>query len=638
MIGALKGATVTAPMAGEVDNSRARPVPQIDLGEPAAASARGVGHLGPLLAWAVVFADLGSSVFYVPGVLYAQVGALAPVYVLVATIAFVFVALEHLEIAHRYPQGGGGVAAAVEAFGPRVAVASGALMISAYLVTISISVVSALHYIAALRPWPHEIGVLSAVAIVVLGFLHWIGIRELARLALVLALAALAVQATLVTAVLLRLGAAEWAQMVATAGRLRHVGGAEMISGFAAAWLADSGLESLGQLAPAVREPRQRVIRITAALLIVTLLMTAPLLTTLAIHAAQAGQIAPQAALLAPVALKYGGKGLLVAVALSGAGLLLVAANVAFIGCYNVFKTVSEHGFLPALMAQRNKRYGTPRGAIIVITVSALVLVLSTGADLLRLGKVFAFGLLGSYAITSVSLAMLRWREHRRGAAFVIGVIASLALAVPWVTSWFTKPAATLYGACVTGLQLLVAFGTQRGWIQSGRFGFIRAATAERAVADQPACGEVVTLEEAMSLKQTYSSSTLLALRGPNRNLCKEAARRARGVGDAAIYVIFVDEIPGLFFPPRTGPSDDALDVLNAAVYDITHEGLEAIPLWRLAHNAGASIAEAAEILQVKCLMVGTTHRSSVGQFLRGDILKQLIKELPEPIHVVICE
>ncbi|HEY2903206.1 MAG TPA: universal stress protein [Polyangia bacterium] len=625
-------------MTAEVDSRRARPVPQIDLGGPSAAAGRGVGHLGPLLAWAVVFADLGSSVFYVPGILYAQVGPLAPVYVLIATIAFVFVALEHLEIAHRYPQGGGGVAAAVEAFGPRAGVVSGALMISAYLLTISISVVSALHYIAALRPWPHEIEILSAVAILFLGFLHWVGIRELARLALVLALIALAVQATLVTAVLVQLGPAEWAQMVATAGRFRHVGGAEMMSGFAAAWLAYSGLESLGQLAPAVREPRQRVIRITATLVIVTLLLTVPLLTTLAIHAAQVGEIAPQAALLAPVALKFGGMGLLTAVAFSGAGLLLVAANVAFIGCYNVFKTVSEHGYLPAVIAQRNKRYGTPRGAIIVITLASLVLVLSTHGNLLQLGKVFAFGLLGSYAITSISLAVLRWREQRRGPAFVVGVIASLALLVPWTTSWFTKPAATLYGAGVTGLQLLVAFVTQRGWIRSGRFGFIRAAAAERAAADRPACGEVVTLEEAMSLKQTYSSSTLVAMRGPNRHLCKEAARRARGVGDAAVYVIFVDEIPGLFFPPLTGPSDEALDVLNAAVYDITKEGLEAIPLWRLAHNAGASIAEAAETLEVKCLMVGTTQRSSVWQFLRGDVLKQLISELPEPIHVVICE
>jgi amino acid transporter len=622
-------------MTAEGDSRRQRPAPEIEVAGP---SGRGVGHLGPLLAWAVVFADLGTSVFYVPGILYAQVGGLAPVYVLIATVAFVFVALEHLEIAHRYPKGGGGVAAAVEAFGPRVGVLSGTLMVSAYLLTISISVVSALHYIAALYPWPHEIQILSGVAILLLGFLHWIGIRELARLALIFGVATLVVEGALIAAVVVQLGPGDWAQLWDTFNQFRAIRPSDMATGVAGAWLAYSGIESLGQLAPALREPRRRVIRITATLVVLSVLITVPLFTALAVEAAQASKIAPQGALLAPVALKYGGTGLLAALALTGSGLLLIAANVAFIGCYNVFKTVSEHGYLPALIAQRNKRFGTPRGAIVVITLASLVVILSTRADLLRLGKIFAFGLLGSYAITSISLNVLRWRERQRGLLFVIGVVASLALLIPWVTSWFTKPMAALYGACVTGLQLAVAFVTHRGWIRSGRFGFIRASAAERAAADQPSCGELVTLEEAVALRHTYPSTTLVALRGRNANLCREATRRARGAGDGAVYVIFVDEIPGLFFPPRTGPSEDALEVLNGAVADINKQGMEAVPLWRIAHNAGASIAEAAEVLDVRCVMMGTTQRSTVWQFLRGDVLKQLISELPEPIHVVICE
>jgi nucleotide-binding universal stress UspA family protein len=99
-----------------------------------------------------------------------------------------------------------------------------------------------------------------------------------------------------------------------------------------------------------------------------------------------------------------------------------------------------------------------------------------------------------------------------------------------------------------------------------------------------------------------------------------------------------VDQIPGLFFPPRTGPSDDALEVLNAAVRDIAAEKMEAVPVWRLAHNAGASIAEAAEELGARCVLMGTTARSAVWQFLRGDVLKQLLRELPDHVHVVICE
>jgi nucleotide-binding universal stress UspA family protein len=250
---------------------------------------------------------------------------------------------------------------------------------------------------------------------------------------------------------------------------------------------------------------------------------------------------------------------------------------------------------------------------------------------------VFAFGLLGSYTITSLSLAVLAWREKRRGGALVVAGISFVALSIPWVTSWITKPVSTLYGLGVTGIQLAVAFVTHRGWIRSGRFGFLRAAAAERAAAG-PGTNEVVTLEEAVEVRATYPSTTLVALRGPNRNLCREAARRARGAGDAAVYVVFVDEIPGLFFPPKTGPSEEAVEVLNSAVSDINKEGMEAVPIWRLAHNAGASIAEAAETMEVRCVLMGTTARSAVWQFLRGDVLKQLLRELPEPVHLVICE
>src|SRR6266540_1860168 len=610
-----------------------RPVPEIEL-QP---SGRGVGHLGPLLAWAIVFADIGTSVFYVPAILYAEVGALAPWFVLVVAVAFIFVAAGHLEIAHRYPKGGGGVAAATEAFGPRVGVMSGALMVSAYLLTIAISAVTALHYIAATQPFAYEIPVLSVVAILILGFLNWIGVRELSRLALAFALATLALELTLAVAVVAKVDPTTW---LGLRGQLTQMAGErwdEAAAGFAAAWLAFSGLESLGQLAPALREPRRRVIRIVAGLVVVSLVGTVPAFTAIAIEGARAAHVENQPALLAAVAEIYGGRALLVMISLCGAGFLLVAANVAFIGCYNVFKAVGELGYLPAALAARNKRFGTPRGAIIVITLAAILLVVVTGGGLLSLGKIFAFGLLGSYAITSISLDVIAWREKRRGLRLLVGAIATLALLFPWVTSWLTKPRATLYGILVTGIQLGIAFVTHRGWIRSGRFGYLRAASAERAAAG-PGAQEVVTLEEAVELRAAYPSTTMVALRGRNHNLCREAARRARGAGDAAVVLIVVDEVPGLFFPPRTGPSDDALEVLEGAVADIADEKMAAVPVWRLAHDAGASIAEAAEALGIRCVFMGTTARSAVWQFLRGNVLKRLLRELPEPVHVVICE
>jgi amino acid transporter/nucleotide-binding universal stress UspA family protein len=621
------------------DGASTRAVREIDLAAEAGARRRGVASLGPILAWALVFADLGTSIYYVPGILFGQVGGLAAAFVIVTTVAFVLVAAEHLEVAHRYPRGGGGVAAAMEAFGPRVAAVSGSLMVSAYLIAIALTVVTAMHYIAALNPpWPHGVRLFSIAGVLFVGFASWVGVRGVARMVLVVSVAALAAHVSLLIAVWARFQPADWADLVTNVGKLRHIPWTEVATGCAAAWLSYSGLETLSQLAPALREPRSKTIRTATILVVGSVLITVPVFTAVAVEAATARHIEAQSALLAAVALDYGGRNLQLAVGITGALLLLLAAKVAFIGCYNVFQAIGEIGYLPAAIAKSHVHEEAPRGAVFVVTLGALALVLGTGGDPKMLAQLFAFGLLGSYTITSVSVAALRWREHRRGVSFALGLVATLALAIPWITSCFTKWTATAYAAGSTALLLLVALITHRGWIRSGRFGFLTAAAAEQSAADLSTAVEVLTLEEGVALKQSYPATTLVAMRAANPQLCREAARRARGMGDTAVYVIFVDEIPGLLFPPRRGPSVEALRVLRTAVNELRAAGMDAVPIWRLAHDAGASIAECAEELGATCVFIGTTQRSAVWHFLQGSVLKRLIAELPDEVHVVICQ
>src|SRR5437016_3232191 len=73
------------------------------------------GHLGPILCWAVVFADIGTSLYYVPGILYSTVGKLAGFFVLLTMIVFVLLALKYGEVTYRFPQGGGVVTVASQA-------------------------------------------------------------------------------------------------------------------------------------------------------------------------------------------------------------------------------------------------------------------------------------------------------------------------------------------------------------------------------------------------------------------------------------------------------------------------------------------------------------------------------------------
>ena len=70
--------------------------------------------LGPFLCWAVVFADIGTSIYYVPGILYNTEGitTLAGFFVFLTMSVFVLLTLKYAEVTQRFPQGGGVVTVA----------------------------------------------------------------------------------------------------------------------------------------------------------------------------------------------------------------------------------------------------------------------------------------------------------------------------------------------------------------------------------------------------------------------------------------------------------------------------------------------------------------------------------------------
>lgn len=188
----------------------------------------------------------------------------------------------------------------------------------------------------------------------------------------------------------------------------------------------------------------------------------------------------------------------------------------------------------------------------------------------------------------------------------------------------------------MTLLGFLVATSIRRGWFGHGQ-GFTSADEAEAAAAKLDSALEVVTVEEAIEMRAIYKSSTLVAIRAPNLRLFQEALARARGAGDGAVYILYVDEIPGLFFPPKTQPSRDAVEVLTTAVDYFRQADFVAIPIWRMAHDSGASIAGAAHRLGVDAVMVGTSQRNAVWHLLRGNVLRSLVRDLPNAVRVWIC-
>src|SRR5215467_12775784 len=115
---------------------------------------QGKNLLGPILCWAVVFADIGTSVYYTPGILYQipGVGSMAGFFVFLTMSVFILLTLKYAEVTERFPQGGGVVTVAAQAMNHWVGALGGMFILVDYFLTASISSLSGMQYLSVVFP------------------------------------------------------------------------------------------------------------------------------------------------------------------------------------------------------------------------------------------------------------------------------------------------------------------------------------------------------------------------------------------------------------------------------------------------------------------------------------------------------
>lgn len=455
--------------------------------------------LGWFLCWAVVFADIGTSLYYVPGILFGEVGNLAGLFTLLTSVVFILLVIKYIEITDRYSEGGGVVTVATDAFGPWIGVLGGMFIVVDYYLTASISSVSGFAYLNSILNLGEFILVAAIIGIVLLGILNIIGIQESAKVTAVVAIAALIVDIVLVAFVATQVGPDGWETVFGSLGQIKTLSPISILTGFAGAFLAFSGLESISQLSPAMSTPRKKIAGIAMGLVVVAILTTSPLLTLFSTNLLNAKAEGSNETILETVTMvkereeqllhttdqheraeleeqieagkvyserfmselgaQYGGKALKVAVVITASILLLFASNTAIIGAYHVFITLSRNKFLPAALSKYNSRFGTPHWAVALAIVPPILIILATQGDLTLLGQLYAFGLLGAFVLTSIGLDVVRWREQKKiSISFVLGLITSAAVLVAWVTNLYFKSLATLFGGIITIAGMMLAY------------------------------------------------------------------------------------------------------------------------------------------------------------------------------------
>jgi amino acid transporter len=492
------------------------------------------GSLGAFLCWAVVFADIGTSIYYVPGILYGPFGNRAAIFVLMTLCVFVLLCVKYAEVTWRYPEGGGVVSVSSQALHPFAGLLGGLFILVDYYLTAALSALSGAFYLSVIVPsfTPYVIP-LTVGALVCLGLLNAMGIKESARTTALFVVLAAGGQLAIVAATAIYLGPTG---IIHSFGAIRSgptITPVLLITGYAAAFLAFSGLESIAQLAPAMREPRRKVANRAMVGVVITMAITSPLLTLWSTTLLNGTNPDPNQ-FMSLLAAHVAGTFLADYVAITGSLLLVFASNTAIIGAYHVFIALARMGFLPRLLEHRNRWRKTPHWAILAAVALPIIVVVAVNGSVILLGDLYAFGLLGTFVLTCFSLDVVRWREREhwtRGysALFAIGVLTTLLVLVAWVVNIFYKHLATEFGGGLTVIGLIIGLTTYRYYRRRRPAVFpvpFRPQRAKASIANalggRRSVGEVLVI---LPHEQLAEEAVL-----------KEAARAAAGRGAVFLY------------------------------------------------------------------------------------------------------
>jgi amino acid transporter len=491
------------------------------------------GSLGAFLCWAVVFADIGTSVYYVPGILYGQFGSRSALFVLMTLFVFILLCVKYAEVTWRYPEGGGVVNVSSQALHPFAGLLGGLMILVDYFLTAALSALSGALYLAVVIPALGNVALQATVgALLALCILNLLGIRESARATAIVASLAGAGQLAVVFATAIYLGPAGVLHSFGAITRGHPLTPILLLTGYGAAFLAFSGLESVAQLAPAMREPRKRVAFRAMTAVVLTMAITSPLLTlwstTLLDGKADPNQF------VSLLGAQVAGRLLGGYVAISGSLLLVFASNTAIIGAYHVFIALARMGFLPRVLERRNRWRVTPHWSILAAVAMPVVITIAAQGSVILLGDLYAFGLLGTFVLTCISLDVVRWRERPAWAPvsraiFVIGVVTTILVLIAWAVNLVAKPLATEFGGGLTVVGLILGLMTYR-YYRSRRpsvfpvpFRPHRAAESiATALGNRPSAGEILVI---LPHDQMAAEAVI-----------KEGARAAAGRGAVFLY------------------------------------------------------------------------------------------------------
>ena len=139
----------------------------------------------------------------------------------------------------------------------------------------------------------------------------------------------------------------------------------------------------------------------------------------------------------------------------------------------------------------------------------------------------------------------------------------------------------------------------------------------------------------------TPGQSILVAARGltPVLRFAMEEAKFRSG----NLYVLFIKELavtlPGPLANherPRWQDDHHAAQIMYAMIKLGQEIGVTVIPVYVVSENPAATILDISATIGADVLMLGSSHRTKLAQLLKGNVITEVAKNLPENIQLVI--
>lgn len=583
----------------------------------------------------LLYGDWGTSKAYVTGLAFVAAGYASLPIILSVCLLTAFVGYNYTIVCKYFPDGGGVYSAARDQ-SRFLAVMGALLLVANFTVTAAMSGWAAMSYFGV----PKEYIRGATVALVILiGLINYAGPKHSGSLAVSLALPMVVVIVAIIGFSIPHLtfayletsqqtGLQNWTAFV---GVILALSGVEAIANLTGVMKLDPG--STPDKPRVTHTARKAILPVAVEVVLGTSLLGWAMLSIPTSHSMEMNQrwedmVRYLAEYYSNLALGTGFSHVFgFAVGIVVGLLLLSAVNTAVSALIGLVYVLARDGEMPRSFARLNT-CGVPTWPLVIsVALPVLVLILTSGLE--SLAGLYAIGVVGAITVNLGSCAInrslhMRWYERAlMGLTFLVLFAVELTIAK-------TKADALFFACCILGVGFsLRAYSQKRAGL--------RTVTVPHQVAEAVAPESF----KKMKLNLEGGQSIMVAARGATPVL--RYAMEEAGYRKAVLYVLFVKEL-AVHFPgplnlneaPQWQNNPEASEIMYGMMELGQKHGVTVIPLYVISEHPAHTILDLAATLGIDILMLGASHRLRLVNILKGNVVAEVARNLPETIQLVI--